>query len=256
VAFHRPLREQAIVFYLSFPLIFQLQYVSKEVIVTLFAVFLFAAFSFIKGWKLRAALAALALAVMAAEFREYYAISFAIAVSVFVSSRPRRFLLLFAAGMLTAALIEDIRVPILISQYYVHSHVSADAVSLLPLHFYGYGAVDFLGNYLFNLTYYLFPLLTNLRVQEIYAQLYAIICVFVVLRALRHGDRILASVFIGILLTLPLFVAELGTFIRHTSAIMPIGLMALHFVPALKPEQTTRSLERRALPPRLAQIAG
>ena len=79
MAFHLPLREQAIVFYLSFPLIFQLQYVSKEVIVTLFAVFLFAAFSFIKGWKLRAALAALALAVMAAEFREYYAISFAIA---------------------------------------------------------------------------------------------------------------------------------------------------------------------------------
>jgi len=237
MAFHRSLREQALIFYVSFPLIFQLQYVSKEVIVTLFAVFLFAAFSLIGNWKLRALLAALALAVLAAEFRVYYAISLAIAASVFVSFRPRLFLLLFGTGMLAAAFIEGIRVPILLNQYYVHSGVTRDAVSLLPLHFFGYGFVDFIGNYLFNLTYYLLPIVTNFRVQELYAQLYSIICVFLVLHALRRGDRTLRSVFLGILLTLPLFVAELGTLIRHTSAIMPIGLMALYFAPAVRPSK-------------------
>jgi hypothetical protein len=251
MAYHRSFREQALIFYLSFPLIFQLQFVSKEMIVTLFAIFLFVAFLLIKNWKWRAIVAALALAVMAAEFRTYYAISMAIAACVFVSGRPRRFLVLFSAGMLTASLIENIRMTILINQYYIHSGVTRDAVSLLPLHFFGYGAVDFIGNYLLNLSYYLVPIVTNFRVQELYAQLYSIICVLLVWRALRHGERALTSVFLGILLTLPLFVAELGTLIRHVSAIMPVGLMALYFAPAASAGRAaTRSVN--ALPGRRA----
>jgi hypothetical protein len=56
-----------------------------------------------------------------------------------------------------------------------------------------------------------------------------VIVVYLSVIAWRSGNRLLFSIFMGMMLTLPIFVAEVGTIARHLSGIIPILLMSLFF---------------------------
>ena len=229
LAFQGSPRELTLVLFLSFPLIYQLQFVAKEAVVASFSATLFVLFAaFSSGW-LRAGLVFCGLAVMAMLFRSYYWVSLGIAVSCYVLGRSSLLMPALLGGLIAAGLIGPIRETLLHGRYLVFRNVSDEAVSLIPSHFSGHTALDLVGGYVASTFHFLTPLLQGMRVQEIYMQIYVVLAALLCRTVLRHGDRAMGSAFMGIVFTFPLFVAELGTLARHLSAVMPLAFMALYF---------------------------
>jgi len=231
IAYQANVIERLIIFYLSFPLIFQLQFVSKEAIISFFVILLFGIFSFVRSEKARLIITLGGLALLAASFRQYYAISVAIFLCLFFVRDTSLRLLFVAAGIVAAGMVEAIRLPLLEARYFIYYGVSDAAMSKTPLLFTGYGPVDFIGNYIVTLIFSTFPIFLNLRIQELYMQIYMLLIFFSLGEAFRRGDRVLVTLFCGIGLTLPVFVAELGTLSRHLGAVLPLLLMSFYFAP-------------------------
>lgn len=218
-----------LILYLSFPIIFQLQFVSKEAVVTLFVFALFLVNSVARLQRF-ATLASFGLLLfIALSFRQYYLISFAFALCILILPKRYQGVLGMIAGIVVASLVPEVRDPLLTTRYYVYNGVSEEAASKIPLFFSGVDPISFVGNYFTSLFLYTFPVLTGFRVQEIYMQIYMIFVGYLSARAWSDGNRVLFSIFLGMTLTLPIFVAEVGTIARHLSGIIPILLMSLYF---------------------------
>ncbi|MCE9649115.1 MAG: hypothetical protein K8R18_05745 [Parvibaculum sp.] len=246
IAYQARLLEKLVILFLSFPLIFQLQFVSKEAIITLFIISLYMAFSVVHSSKLRLLIGFGGLLIMATTFRQYYLISVAFGLCIFFIRRKDLLGPALVAGLVTASLVETIRVPLLTARYYVYYGVSVFAASKTPLLLTGKGPTDFVGNYFTSLFFYLFPIALNLRVQEIYMQIYMILLLLSIGEALTKGERTLASIFLGIILTLPVFVPDVGTLSRHLSAIVPLLFMSLYFSRHVEVLRPSRSRGRNA----------
>jgi len=229
IAYQADLREKLIIFFLSFPLVFQLKFVSKEAVIALFVIALFVLFTFVRSEKVRFFIGMGGLAVMAATFRQYYLISMAFGFCIFFIRRKDFLFFALVSGLIFASLIEAIRVPLLTSRYFVYYGVSVFSVSKTPLLFTEKGAIDFVGNYFSSLFFYLFPIVLNFRIQEIYLQIYMVFIFFSIKEALTYGNRTLIALFCGMVLTLPVFVPDLGTLSRHLSALTPLLFMSFYF---------------------------
>ncbi|WP_417310550.1 hypothetical protein [Devosia sp.] len=241
LAFQGSMRELVLVLFLSFPMIYQLQFVAKESVVVSFAAALFAVFAAsASGWG-RAISVFCGLALMAMVFRSYYWVSLGAAVTFYLLGTSRLLLPALACGLVAAGLIEPVREALLHGRYLVHRNVSEAAVSLIPSHFSGHTAIDLVGGYVTSTFHFLTPLLQGVRVQEFYMQLYVVLAVVLCRTVLRHGDRAMGSAFLGIVCTFALFVAELGTLARHLSAVMPLAFMALYFAKPVEAQQNLRS---------------
>jgi hypothetical protein len=229
ISYQGSLADRAIILFLSFPAIFQLQFVSKESIVTLFIIATYAFMLFLKSQKNRAIFMVASLAIMAAFFRNYYVISLAFAALVFALKKPKLYAPAIVVSLIIVSLAPDIRDRLLDARYLVHRNVSVDAASLIPMYFRGYDSISFLGNYILSVPFYIVPLLLNVRVQEIYMQLYILFSVILLLKSVKSGDPVISAAFLGVVCTFPVFVAEVGTLARHLSGVIPLGYMSLYF---------------------------
>jgi hypothetical protein len=187
------------------------------------------------------------LLLLATTFRQYYLISAAFALCIFFVRRPAFLGGALVTGLIAASQIEAIRIPLLTTRYYVYQGVSVFSASKTPLLFTGKEPIDFLGNYFTSLFFYLFPIALNFRVQEIYMQVYVILILLGIREALAKGERTLVSIFCGILLTLPVFVPDVGTLSRHLSAIAPLLFMSLYFSQRAEVVRPSRSRDKRSL---------
>jgi hypothetical protein len=228
--------DRAVIFYLSFPLIFQLQFVSKEAIVTIAVVVLYGAFRLLKSNKLRLVATLVIILAMAALFRQYYFIAAGIMMATILLKQPRFVIPAVIIGICLAAFIEPVRTPLLDARYLVYRNVSSAAASIIPLYFQGYDPVSFIGNYFLSIPFYGIPFLVGVRIQELYMQIYIILAVILMTRSLSHGNRPLSALFFGITLTFPVFVAEVGTLARHLSGVIPIAYLRLFYAPHCIPK--------------------
>lgn len=248
IAFQGGAYTRALILYLSFPIVFQLQFVSKEAIVTLFvsAIFIVNSSRIFRNFASYISIGLLLL--LALQFRQYYFISLAFCACLLFLPKPYQGILAMVAGIVIASLVTDIRDPLLTTRYNVYNGVSDGAVSKIPLFFNGMDSVSFIGNYFSSLFLYTFPILTGFRAQELYMQLYMVIVFYLSARAWKSGNRLMFSIFMGMMLTLPIFVAEVGTIARHLSGIIPILLMSLYFPkqePSVRQKQPAANLDGR-----------
>ncbi|MFV1920971.1 hypothetical protein VPH46_16295, partial [Sphingomonas sp. MJ1 (PH-R8)] len=221
--------EKIAILFLSFPTIFQLQFVSKEGVVTLFIISTYFVMNALRQPKYRLIYIIGVLGFMAAFFRNYYVISLAFALLVVALKKPRLYAPAIILGLLAASLIPQVRDRILDARYLVYRNVSIDAASLIPMNFHGYDPVSFLGNYFFSIPFYCIPFLLNFRVQELYMQIYIVCSAVLISKAMRYGERGQSAVLLGVVCTFPVFVAEVGTLARHLSGIIPLGYMSIYF---------------------------
>lgn len=220
--------EQILILFILFPIFFQLQFVSKEAIIIIYVIIIFFFFYVIKNELFRFCFIVATMLLMATFFRNYYFISLACAACFFFF-RGWRLWTVLLLGLLLSTIVDSVRDQLLTTRYFIYYGVSMDARSLLPLLFSGFSWTDFIGNYVVSAFFFMFPLALGQRVQELYMQIYVVIIFATTLSAFRYGNRMLASLFLGLLFTFPLFVAELGTLIRHVSGVAPILFCSLFF---------------------------
>lgn len=96
-----------------------------------------------------------------------------------------------------------------------------------------------LGNYCLSLIYVSTPLVWSQTLKEIFAQLHFVFLVIVTVQALRYGKRLLTYFGIGILIMLPLFIPDLGTWVRHSSAVCFFFFLAIYLA---RREQQSRGV--------------
>jgi len=221
--------EKLIILFLTFPVIFQLQFVSKESIVTLFVILVYIFMVFFKNVKLRSIFVASIILSMAMLFRNYYYISLAFAVLIFSLRKNTVLIPAMLASLIVVSFIPEIRDRLLDARYLVYRNVSVDAASIIPMKFHGYDPISFLGNYVLSIPFYLFPLVLNVRLQEIYMQIYIIFAGIVIFKSMKNGDKAVSAALLGLVCTFPVFVAEVGTLARHLSGILPLGYIGMHF---------------------------
>lgn len=233
VAFQANNVEKFIIAFLSFPLIFQLQFVSKEAIVTVFMVLIYCIYALLKQPRYRHIFLIFLMILMSLSFRQYYFVSLAFMAAILLLKRPSLFIPAVIFGVMVVAFIPALRDPLLDAKYLVYRNVSTAASSLIPMYFTGYNPKAFIGNYFFSIPFYSIPFLVAFRVQELYMQIYIIFCSIVAIRAFNSGDKYLAAMFLGISFTFPVFIAEVGTLARHLSGIIPLTYLSLFHAPTI-----------------------
>jgi len=229
--------ERIIIFYLSFPIIFQLQFVSKEAVVTLVVFLLYISFRISENNKWRFYSTIAIFLIIAIIFRKYYFISIAIMLCVVFLKKPRIIVPVIILCICMVSILDNVRDTLLDARYLVYRNVSSEAASIIPLYFDGYDPISFIGNYFLSIPFYSIPFLVGIRVQEIYMQIYIIFAGVLLMKSLSFGNRYLAALFFGIVMTFPIFVAEVGTLARHLSGIIPIACLSLFFAPAKRSEE-------------------
>ena len=221
-------RELLIALFLTLPTLYQLQYASKESVLIVAWAILLLLVSIVRSDKGRAIICFSIILILAATFRKYYYISAGIMALLYTVKSPSRASLGLFSSMTVISFIPPIRNPILIPKFMVSRGLSGASSSKIPVLFPGFSPLGLIGNYVVSLAYIAFPILGGFRPQELYMQIYSLILMASGAYAYKHGERATASMFIGIVLTLPVFVPDVGTFARHVGAALPILLISLH----------------------------
>ncbi len=216
-----------IVLFLTVSTIFQLQFPSKEIIINLSWFLIFIFFIIIKSSFSRALFAFSLIFSLGMVFRKYYIITAAFAVLLYMASSYRAGLARVSVALASVSLIPPVSGPLLSAKYLVFRNISAAAASKIPLAMTGLSPLAFISNYMVSLIYFVFPILLGPRIQVFYMQIFSIIIVRASLKALEKGERVSASIFVALILTLPIFVSEVGTYARHVGAALPLLLMSI-----------------------------
>ena len=215
--------ECAIFTILTFPMFIYFNYITKESILLL--IILLSIFAYHNDGKhaIKSRVLFFALISAFALFvRPYYAIPIAFSAltlslgwkkSIIISLISA--LLVFIIKPVPFLLLEDIRQ----TMYFVNTYIHG-ARSMFPfIETSGeHVRIQSVQNWALVLSYIVTPAIWDPTLKGMYAQIHAIMLVIVCIQSMKYGDKQLSSFGIALLLVIPFFAPDLGTWIRHSSA--------------------------------------
>lgn len=100
-----------------------------------------------------------------------------------------------------------------------------------------------LGNYALSLFYLGTPLLWSQTIKEVFAQIHFFFFVILTVQAVRYGKPLFTYFGVGILIMLPFFIPDLGTWVRHSSAVCFFFFLGIYL--ARREQQSQDKVLRR-----------
>ena len=217
--------------FLLLPAALQLRFISKEGVFVLLSFSIAVLYRFVRKENIRSSSMLSVLVLFGIFFRDYYILSALSFIFIFFITRGHRIIaitvlvsvLAIAPLLFPNRIFEILQIKRDLTEYAFYS----GARSAFDLDLGWQSPYALYWSYLDTLIQSLTSALITLDFRDAYANIYLIVLIGLIVHVWRNGDRSLLLFSLSIYATLPLFVPDLGTFVRHLSAQAPLIYLAL-----------------------------